>query len=452
MTLNDILIKLGVKSNRTINITKHIGLSFLFKLGAILANFMLVPITINYLGTTNYGIWLIITSFVGWFTFFDVGLGHGLRNKFAEAKAKGDMNLVKAYVSSAYFTLTLISIALFFLFFTTNFFIDWTQVFNTEKGLEEKLSFLMLIVFSFFCLQLIFKLITTIYTADQKPSISVLVNFLTQFISLITVWLLLKYTDSSLFLFGLVISLIPILILIGFNLFSFRGVYKDFSPTIKLWKKKYIKDIFGLGVKFFIIQIAAVILYTTDNLIITHLFSPKEVVPYNLSLKYFSIISMSFSIIVAPYWSAITDAYTKKDFKWIKTAMKNLLKFVGFFSIITIIMVVFAKPFYKFWLGDAIFISGSLSLFMGIFVLLSISVQPFVFFINGTGKIKLQLILGSIMAVINIPLSIFLAKNLDLGSKGVILATIICCILTIIFYPIQYIKIINNKAKGIWNE
>ena len=142
MTLNDILIKLGIKSNRTINITKHIGLSFLFKLSAILANFMLVPLTINYLGTTNYGIWLIITSFVGWFTFFDVGLGHGLRNKFAEAKAKGDMNLVKAYVSSAYFTLTLISIVLIFLFFITNFFIDWTQVFNTDKGLRGKTEFL----------------------------------------------------------------------------------------------------------------------------------------------------------------------------------------------------------------------------------------------------------------------------------------------------------------------
>ena len=56
------------------------------------------------------------------------------------------------------------------------------------------------------------------------------------------------------------------------------------------------------------------------------------------------------------------------------------------------------------------------------------------------------------MAMINIPLSIYLAKNLDLGSKGVILATIICCILSIIFYPIPCSKIINNKAKGIWNS
>ena len=452
MSLNEILNKLGISSNRTINLTKHIGLSFLFKLSAILANFMLVPLTINYLGTTNYGVWLIISSFIGWFTFFDVGLGHGLRNKFAEAKAKDDINLVKGYVSSAYFTLALISIVLFFLFFIANFFIDWTQVFNTDKSLEEKLSFLMLIIFSFFVLQLVFKLITTIYTADQKPSVLVLVNFLTQLISLITVWLLLKYTESSLFLFGFVISFIPLLILIGFNLFSFRGVYKDFRPTIKLWKKKYIKDIFGLGLNFFIIQIAAVVLYTTDNLIITHLFSPKEVVPYNLSFKYFSIVSMIFSIIVTPYWSAITDAFAKEDFKWIKKSMKTLMKISLLFSVVIFFMLIMANLFYLFWVGQEVSIPFNLSIFMSIFVMLTIFTQPFTFFINGTGKIKIQLIIGVAMAFINIPISIILVKFFNFGVSGVILATIFCSVLGLIFYPIQYYKIINRKAKGIWNS
>lgn len=452
MALNDILKKIGINSDRTANITKHIGLSFLFKLGAILSNFMLVPITIDYLGTTNYGIWLIITSFVGWFTFFDVGLGHGLRNKFTEAKAKEDLQLVRAYVSSAYFTLILISTALICVFFLGNFFIDWTQVFNTDKSLQSKLSFLMLLIISFFAIQLVFKLITTIYTADQKPSILVLVNFLTQFISLIVVWFLLKFTNSSLLLFGFIYSSVPVLILFGFNLFSFRGIYKDFKPTLKLWKKEYIKDIFGLGLNFFVIQIAAVILYTTDNLIITHLFSPKEVVPYNLSFKYFSIVSMVFSIIVTPYWSAITDAFAKDDFKWIKKSMKTLMKISILFSILIISMLIIANQFYVFWVGKKVVIPFDLSVFMAIFTMLTTFIQPFTFFINGTGKIKIQLIIGVVMAVVNIPISIILVKFYGFGVSGVILATILCSIAGLVFYPIQYHKIINKKATGLWNS
>ena len=452
MSINKFLSRFGITSERTIGITKHIGLSFFYKLGAILANFLLVPLSLEYLGKTNYGIWLIIISFIGWFTFFDVGLGHGLRNKFSEAKAKKNMHLVKAYVSSAYFTLVLISITLIILFFLVNFFIDWTYIFNTNVNLKNKLSYLMLIVFSFFAIQLVFKLITTIYTADQKPSIGVLVNFLTQIISLTAVWLLLKSGTNSLFLFGLIYSTIPVLILLCLNFFSFKTIFKPYKPSLKLWQKKYVKDIFGLGLNFFIVQIAAVILYTTDNLIITHLFSPNEVVPYNIAFKYFSIVTMVFSIIVTPYWSAITDAFTQEDFNWIKKSMKMLIRTSFWLSLLTLLMLIFSKPFYYFWVGSKVTIPFKLSLFMAVFVIQTSFIQSFTFFINGTGKIKIQMILGVSMALLNIPLSILLVKYFKFDTSGVILATILCNFVGMIIYPIQYIKIIDKKAKGIWNE
>ena len=49
---------------------------------------MLVPLTIHYINPTRYGIWLTVSSIIGWVSFFDIGFGNGLRNKFAEALAK----------------------------------------------------------------------------------------------------------------------------------------------------------------------------------------------------------------------------------------------------------------------------------------------------------------------------------------------------------------------------
>ena len=46
------------------------------------------------------------------------------------------------------------------------------------------------------------------------------------------------------------------------------------------------------------------------------------------------------------------------------------------------------------------------------------------YFLNGIGKIKLQLWLYVFGAVINIPLSIYFVKYMNLGSSGVILGTI----------------------------
>ena len=87
--------KIGITNQRTQNITKHVGISFFLKGGSVIANFLLVPLTIDYLDTENYGIWLILNSFIAWFSFFDIGLGNGLRNKFAEAKALGNNKLFR---------------------------------------------------------------------------------------------------------------------------------------------------------------------------------------------------------------------------------------------------------------------------------------------------------------------------------------------------------------------
>jgi Na+-driven multidrug efflux pump len=76
----------------------------------------------------------------------------------------------------------------------------------------------------------------------------------------------------------------------------------------------------------------------------------------------------------------------------------------------------------------------------------------FVVFINGVGKVQLQLIVGIICAILNIPLSYYFAHNLGLGSAGVILASIVCIAYGPVLAPIQFKKIIKGTATGIWNR
>lgn len=450
--LHIIFKTIGIKSDRTKNITKHIFLSIVYKGGSILMNFLLVPLTINFLDTENYGIWLTLSSFIAWFSFFDIGLGNGLRNKFAEAKAKNDMSLARGYVSSAYYTIGFLSLTLILIFTTFNLFIDWTHIFNTSNHLKSELSLLMPIVFGFFCIQLVVKLITTIYTADQHHSMQGKINFFTQTGSLLLIWIMTKTCEGSLFLFGIIFSAFPVMILILFNLIAFKDRYSHLAPSFKLWKKEYLKEIFGLGTLFFIIQISGIILFATDNFIISKIFSPTEVVPYNIAYKYISIASMVFSIIAAPYWSSITDAYYKSDLEWIKNAMKNF-QFITLSCILLIAcMLVFSKYFYQFWIGDKIEIPLSLTALTSLFFCMTILVTPYTMFLNGTGKIKIQAIQSLLVAILNIPLSFYFAVGLNLKVNGVILATIVCFIPSIFLSIVQYKKIIQNNAYGIWNK
>ena len=120
--------------------------------------------------------------------------------------------------------------------------------------------------------------------------------------------------------------------------------------------------------------------------------------------------------------------------------------------IILICMLICADWFYNIWVGDKIVVPFALSLSMSLFVLLVTFNLIYVNFLNGIGKIRIQLMTSLISIVINVPLSILFVKFFHLGLEGVILATCTCLGYAVILRPIQYYKIINNKAKGIWNK
>jgi len=444
--------KVGIDSQRTRNITNHIGLSVIYKAGSIVANFMLVPIAINYLGNEKYGVWLTLSSFIGWFSVFDIGLGNGLRNKLTEARTVGNKKLEKAYVSTAYYTIGVISTVIVTIFIIVNHFINWATLFNTKPELQNQLKILMPLVFAFFGIQLLVKLIAIIYIADRDYSIQGKIQFITQTVLLLILWIITKISTGTLLFFGAAFSAVPVIVLFLFNIIAFSKRFNDIKPNIKFCKRKYLKDIMGLGLKFFIIQIAALVLFSTDNLIISKLFTPAEVVPYNIAYKYFSIATIIYTLIVTPYWSAFTEAYTKKDFSWIKSSVKNIQKIWLFIPLLLGFMLLISGWFYNFWVGDKVNVPLSLSLAMALFVLLMTYNMIYVYFINGVGKIRIQLIISIVVMIVNVPLSILFASIFKWGIAGVIFASTICLTASVILFPMQYNKIINNRAEGIWNN
>jgi O-antigen/teichoic acid export membrane protein len=446
------MIRFGIRSDRSKNIISHIGWSLVYKVGVIIANFLLVPLTIGYLNAINYGIWLALSSFITWFAFFDIGLGNGLRNKFAEARVSGNIDKAHHYVSTAYFSIGFISLSLIISFLFVNYFIEWTSVFNTSHSLRNELRILLPVTFSFFALQLVLKLIINIYQASQDHSINDKIQFFGQLTSLVIIWILTKTSYSSLLLFGIIFSALPVLILIGLNIFAFKTKFILYKPNIRKWSSSYLKDITGLGFNFFITKIGALVLLSTDSFIIIQLYGPAEVVPYNLAYKYFSILLILYALILNPYWSSFTDAYTRNDIQWIKTSVKTIQKMWFMVPIGLTVMVLMANKFYYLWVGDQVKIPLSLSLSMALFVLFHTFNQIYNQFINGVGKIKMHVFISIIIIIINIPMSIFFAKNLGLNVSGIILASCVCLLFKIVILPIQYHKIINNKAKGIWNS
>ena len=437
------------KNNRTSKIQKNIIASFFLKGGSILISLLLVPLTISYLDPYDYGVWLTLSSTLTWIYALDIGLGNGLRNKLTEALALGDNKLAKVYVSTTFISLLMIVSLIYMLFLIVQNWLDWNLILNVDPQKISNMNEIVTVVFAFFCMSFVLKIIGNIFMAYQQPAMNDLLSFLGSLLSFILIYICTKVVPGSLMKVSIILSASPVAVLLLACPFVFCK-YKSIIPSLQFLKYKYLKDLMSLGIQFFIIQISCVIIFMTSNFIISRLFGPDQVTPYNIAFKYFSLITIAFTIILTPIWSAVTDAYTRGDLEWIKRQMRKIIMIWGVSILVTIIMILFSSFIYSIWVGDEIDVPIALSILCGVYVTISNWNNVFAYFINGVGKVRLQLYLSILSGVIFIPLAVYSSKYL--GISGVILAMCLSLFIGFIWSPIQYLKIVSNKAKGIWNK
>lgn len=450
--LNNIRSFFTEGNKRSLEAKKNVLGSLVIKVLSIAISLVMVPITIHYINPTQYGIWLTMSSMVAWISFFDIGFTQGLRNRFAEAKASGNIKLARIYVSTAYYYIGLIFIVIWILLMLSNQFINWGKILNIDEKTTREVIILAYIIISYFCFQFIFKIINTILIADQKPAQAVMLDLIGQFFSLIAIFVLTKLTSGSLIYLALALGIAPTAVVIGANIYFFNTKYKDYAPSIQFVNNKYAKDIMTLGVKFFVLQIAAIVQYQTILFLIAHYFDPLQVTSYNIAYKYFGILQMGFLILVTPLWSSVTDAYSSGDLDWIRNAVKKYLFILIPFILMGAGMLLVATPIYNLWLGkDVITVPFTISLLCYIFISTTLFAYIFVFVINGIGALQVQFYSSIFTSIGFVILSMILIKKFHLGVESILIASIVSNLFGFIIAPIQYYQIIvKRKQTGIW--
>jgi O-antigen/teichoic acid export membrane protein len=440
-------------SERTINIKKNIIGSFGIKGLGILISFLLVPFTINLLNQEKYGIWITIFSIVTWFNVMDIGLGNGFRNKFTEAMAIKNEVLAKKYIQTLYSSMFLITGILLIFFFIVNHFLNWNRILNIPRNFDENIDFLVGTVFVLLCAQLILKNISTILLSLQKTTFSNSLILFGNLLSLIFIFVFNKIYTINLFSIAIIFMMSPIIVFIIATIIIFSKELKHLRPKFfAIPQKKYFNELMTLGLKFFLIQITTIVMFSSSSIIITQLYGPSAVTPYNVTYQLFAAAQIFFSIIITPFWSAFTEANAKNDYVWIKTSLKKLMFIWSVFSVGIIILWLISPFVFKIWLGSEIIIPLGLSFQFALFAILMAWSSIFASYLAGIGKILISLYGAIFQCVVNIPLAIFLAKGMDLGTSGIIMATNINMLIPVLLLSLQTNKIINKKAYGIWNR
>lgn len=410
------------------------------------------PIMLHHVDRADYGVLLTLTSIVGWVGYMDIGLGNGLRNKLPEFIANNDFNSAKKIVSSCYATLAIYVALIITVFLIISPFVDWLEVLNSPTSDAKEIRELTNVVFIAFCIQFLFGLLNSILFAYQMPAFQSLFTFAGQALALIALIIqVFVFNITSVLQIGAVNSIIPPLVLFCGSIRLFYTKLSKIAPSLKYVDLKSVSGILGLGMKFFVLQMITIVLFQANSIIIARVVNPEAVVEYNLAFKYVSLLTMIFTIVITPVWSATTDAYIRNDFTWIKKTISFSQKVCIISIIIGILMLFVSKYIYGIWLGkDAIDISYSTTGLILLYISFEMLYKVYGTIINGTGKVFAQMILTGIIAIIYIPLALLLGSSW--GLSGVLIANVIVFAVNYIGAKMQCNKLINQTATGIWNK
>lgn len=412
-------------SKRLKSIKKNYIFSLLLKIVSFFLFFAIPKIILLNVSSDTYGLFIFILSVGAFFNLLDLGLGNTLRNKITVLKSQNKIYEITKYTSTIYFFLIIFSSIFLILLFVFWNDIKWEFLYSQNNYDKFEINYIVNLFVFYSILSITLKNINYLLYSFHK---SYLVDAIDVFAKLIFFILVLFFyiLDMDAQLRSLVLAQIfsYLLVYITSNLIFF--LKKELVFEFKSFSFLYLYKTLYNGIGFFILQISALILLFSDKILVSKYFPSYETTSYFLIGQLYIFQIMFFTFLNQPLWSSFTDAYFKKDKNWIYRTIIIEIFILFIFAIFSSLIYLFSKEILGFWVGNDVNFDRSLSFYWFIYMILRSGNLIFTNFLNGANILKIQILVAIIITVINIPLSIYLALNLNMGSKGILLGTIIC--------------------------
>ena len=440
------------KSSDTRRLISSIFLSVIIKGGSLFVALLSTPLYIKYFrDDVVLGLWFTIYSILSWMLNFDLGIGNGLRNNLAIAISKNDKDRAGELIYSSYIVSFVFVLVTFVAYFIVKENIDWRAMLNIAQdytSMEYILKAIDIVVISIL-MQMFLRTVNYIYYAEQKPNVNNIAALSTSV--LIVLYL---FAMNILKKEGNIVEMAYVnLLAVNLPLVIITIAYLVRNPH--LIKKHYrisresVNSVLGLGLKFFYIQIVYMIVASSNEFFINFYCNSSDVVEYSIYNRLFTIIGMAVSVLVIPVWSAITKAIEEKRFNWVKKVYLWLIAIGGGSIFINILLGLMSQTVFNLWLGEATRDVDLVAVWAFVFYGAAISMTSILSaFANGMGKIGIQAIIYSIVAVFKVVLAGI--STTYLGWSGIIvISTIGLWAFVVVQYIVTYRDIKNLNFKII---
>ena len=390
-----------------------------------------LPLAVRYLGAERYGVWATITTTVVWINLLDLGIANTLTNSISRAYALDDKISAARYFTNALLVTASIAAIVGGAFAVVCSRVNWMRLFNVSANVRaSEVRDTVLVAAALMLLGLPCNLGGKLLAGYQELH---RYNYVVG-----------GGAVASLGGLGLGVLLrvsMPVLFVMSVGCLTFASVAN--LIFVVTWQKPWLmprpslldrstsRELLNSGSSFFLIQVAAVVVFSSDNVVVSHYLGAAEVTPYSVTWRLVGLAAVLQSLIFPALWPAYAEAYAKRDYGWIRRTFSLTMKGTVALNLCCVAaLVVFGRALIRLWAGPTAVPAFSLLLAMGVWALISGFMSVESCLLAALNRTREQAFLSIVAAMVNIALSIALVRHV--GAVGVIGGTILSYVLVLV--------------------
>jgi len=413
----------------------------------ILSGFYLMPLMIHTFGDANFGIWILVASFMGYAAILDLGLPSAVSRFISQAIGIGEKegrDEIKYITSTAFYIFVFIALLTLPLIFL---FIKFAYIFvkvPSQIVLLQKLLMVLcinnLILFPTFVFE---GILTANLRFDMINSRAIIFTLLRMIFTVLLIRL--SYGLIAIAWVTVGCNILETITRVSLAYY----VDKQISISPANFKISRIQKLFGYGVYTFVGKVADILRFQVDSLVISAFTNVSLVTPFRIAarlIEYFIQFISGLTSVFSPYFS---QEEGRKNFQSIKEKFLFVTKINVFIATFTgLMLILFGENFIYRWVGPNYSISYVILVILAIpvtFALVQSAAFPLLY---GISKHKFIAYTNIFEGVMNLVLSIVLVKRF--GIIGVAIGSAIPMVITKFFVQPVYVTRILKIPLNIY--
>jgi O-antigen/teichoic acid export membrane protein len=319
------------------------------RLSNILIGLITVPMTLKYLGEDLFGIWTVLTSIIGFLSFYDFGIGVGLRNMLIECVGKDDYEKPRELIGNALFVLIILASLMVVLVYTVAPFISWGAVIKCKNpaSVPQILPALQAVI-SMFAIGLPISQLLNIANAYQRGYWGYLCFLLGRVFSFTFILWCIKTGQPLSVLAGGYVGIPFMVTLIGWVVFFIA------APTLRPWPVrpdwKLIQSLFSIGFFVLIHHLSFALINTSAIMLIGNTIGASSAIPYSVTSQLLGAANLLTASMMLGISVAVGEAWYRNEYEWIKKTMRRMEGTVLVCSVAPLLFFLFVgQPIVLWW-------------------------------------------------------------------------------------------------------